>query len=68
MWHIDLVNSYARYCGIVDGVVYRGKYKGEEYYESNNYWGYNTYFIFGTHGPRMATNKEINDFIVSKYR
>ena len=66
MWHIDLVNSYARYCGIVDGVVYRGKYNGEEYYETAKRWGYNMFFIFGAHGTRMATPQEINEFIRSK--
>ena len=65
MWHIDLVNSYARYCGITDGVVYRGKYNGEEYYETGHKWGFNYFFIYGQHGTRFATNSEVNEFIQS---
>ena len=67
MWHLDIVNSYARICGIADGVVYRGKYNGEEYYETGRKWGYNYFFIFGANGVRLATSFEINEFIRSNY-
>ena len=67
MWHLDLVNNYARYCGVVDGVVYLGKYNGEEFYGTRHYGGYNVYFVYGKLGPRIASYTEVNDFLRTTY-